>query len=216
MIAPKYHSLVRMLAVFLLVALSLVGNIAYAAFPIESSIILKGGSIKLDESSQTLEDDVTRTFDSNSNQTYAIAWELRVPTGKSSAHFVAAGLEYVRYHHDFKPSTGGGTEADAFIYVVGAKYYYMQPGSAWHPFVGGGIGYGESKVPTNRYGYNHTIYDSSTAYHFTAGVEYRPKSIGVVAEIKHIENSSNDSTSRDFDASGWGLFLGLTMRLVGP
>jgi opacity protein-like surface antigen len=205
------QSLISNIALFSLITLTGAHSTAHA---VESSFFLKSGAIFLDRTSQTLDDNTTRSFDSSSHNTYAWAWEVRFPIGREKLHHIAPGLEYVRYYYSFTPRTGG-SEADASVSMFVVKYYAMLPDSPFHPFAGFGYGYGRTRVSTNSFGFDDTILDNSLALQISAGVEYRPKDFGVYAELKYVDNYSQNRTSRDFNASGWGIFVGLAVRFVG-
>lgn len=171
------------------------------------TLFVKTGQINLSKDTQTLADGVSRNFDSSSH-TYALAAEGRWAVGRTREHHLAVGGEKIRYRFDFQPSLGSGV-ADAEWLGAVVKYYFIPKNSSVHPFVGAGLGIGSTDVGSATRG---TMSDDHFANQVTAGVEIMPKNIGLHLEIKKISNKSGDSGSQDFNASGYGFFLGAVFK----
>lgn len=194
----------RLVPAFLAVSL-------FAIFPVASAsaadfvLLLKTGQIKLDQDPQTLADGVSRDFDSNSKDTYAVAGEVRWPVGRSEQHTLAVGAEYLRYRFGFRP-TSGGLEADVNYLAATVKYYFRPNHSAFRPFGGLALGTINTHVDSANLG---TINDDHLAVQYSLGVEYMPQNVGAYLEFKKLEQGTRN---RDFDAGGIGVFLGLAIK----
>lgn len=166
--------------------------------------IAKGGALFLRNDDQELTDGRRRQFDRASEETLAFAFEVR--HAFNARHRMGIGVESVRYEHSYTPAIAGAshTTAQSRALMATGKYYY---GTWLRPFAGIGIGGGETQVSRA----NGTIVDDNIAYQLGGGAELSFGTVGLIGEIKFLRNYSFDRSSQDYDASGTGAFLGLSV-----
>lgn len=185
-----------LLATFVLVSFSA------TAKAVDFGLSFKLGQLQLDNTSQVLADGILRNFSSDSDDTYAIAAEIRLPLGKGQ---IGLGMEYTRYNFTFQPISTARRARNSLLGAT-ARYYFGSQDRAIHPYAGVGLfNRGITHVDSPTQG---IITDDHFASQYFAGIEYRPKRVGFYAELKKIKNESGDKTSQDFRASGLGLFVG--------
>ena len=168
------------------------------------AFIAKGGTLFLRNDDQELIDGQRRQFDRASEETLAFAFEVR--HGFNARHRMGIGVESIRYEHDYTPAIAGARSsvAESRALMATGKYYY---GTWLRPFVGIGIGGGETEVPRA----NGTIVDDNIVYQLGGGAELSFGTVGLIGEIKFLRNYSFDRSSQDYDASGTGAFVGMSL-----
>lgn len=162
------------------------------------ALIMKTGKVQLWDESQSL-DGQTRTFDSDSGRTFALAWEHRNRRG------MGMGVEYITYRHDYTPSSTTFGQAKTQILLFSARKYF-NASEIVHPFFGVGMGLGHTSV-TGGADLNPDINFEVQA---NTGVELRFDNIGFYVELKGLYNDSDGPSGNRYDPSGTAVFGGMS------
>lgn len=174
----------------------------------EIALIPKIGYVAPADKAQVLEDGRERHFESGPG--YGFAVDFRHTFGRKYPCGLAAGPEFLRYKYDFGgPYRGEATTTALF----GTLKFMCAPAANTRFFVGTGIGRAENEVSTpgsNAAGYDwvdHMFYQLSMAAEF--GGEF----LRAYTEVRYLLNRSGDPSDREYEASGYGIFLGMSIIL---
>lgn len=162
------------------------------------AFLMKGGSMRLSDNTQTFDSD-SRYLDDTSNSTFAINVEGRVQNG------MAFGAEYLAYSHDFTSTTAQTGEVKTQTLQFLAKKYFIQGGPA-HPYVG--VGVGRTNINYSGTASSFADYDFALAIQALVGLELRFDNLSFLAEVKHLYHDV-DSGGNEYDPTATGLFLGM-------
>ncbi len=173
---------------------------AYAS----GAFTIKGGAMRLWDNNQDI-DSSPRTLDATSNSAFGFSFETR------KRNDIGLGIEYLNYRNNFTPpsSPEPGLARTQTLQFVARKYF--DPSVLLHPFVGFGVGIGQTTVSydTSTTSYKH--YDANLALQAMAGVEFRfDNNFGVSAELKGLYHDAGGTGNR-YDASATGVFIGMTL-----
>lgn len=149
-------------------------------------------------------DPVSINFSKDASKEKAVSFEMRMVFKEK--HVLSVGPEHISYENSFSPAPPDGRPAVATssMILVTAKYYYYGFSPKFRPFVGVGIGGGETSVPY----YND--YDSNTVELGTLGFETLiGRHFGFIVQFMNIWNDSSGKYT--YDGSARGLFLGLRL-----
>jgi len=167
------------------------------------SLILKGGSIQLGSTTQTVLG-LDRTFSSSSTGFGAeLEWRFR--------NGWAFGGEAYQHVHDY--TTAGSTESGELslllLMVNGKKYFRV--GERVQPYVGLGLGgVTASFSPGSGGGINGTA--GGLAAQLMGGVAIRWDRVGIYTELKFRSARAEDASGQEVDASGTALFAGMSLH----
>ena len=164
-----------------------------------------GGAMNLEKDEQRFRTNTTGTddvtLDDISRQSLGLGWEIRF------RHGWAVGIEYLCYVHRFTssatPAARGEAVTDAGL--VTAKKYFLDNGK-FHPYVGGGFGFGDSDVYNTRSGGLVDELDSSPILHAVLGMELRVDYLSFMLEARTL---AFESRHLGFEASATGVLLGV-------
>jgi hypothetical protein len=161
------------------------------------AMIMKTGRVQLWDDSQNL-DGQTRTFDSDSGRTFALAWEHRNRRG------MGLGVEYITYRHDYTPSSVSNGQAKTQILLFSARKYF-NASEVVHPFFGVGMGLGHTSI-------TGSSIDPDVNFEVQAntGVEMRFDTIGFYIELKGLYNDTSGPSGNRYDPSGTAVFGGMS------
>lgn len=179
-------------------------SVVNAASKNKSSLIVKAGTFKLANKSQTI--GVPVTFDDSSSSVFAIEYEKMhkrdMTWGYEKMHkrYMTWGVELISYSNDY--ALGAGT-ADAIQVMVNIKSYYKISKSVW-PYVGLGIG-----VAGVSLGGVGTGSGRSIGYQGIVGVKFPFKAVSAIVEYKYVSSHPEDSAGIKVDTSGSGIFAGI-------
>jgi len=176
--------------------LSLSSGLARAG---DFAVILKSGTVQLWDNDQS-HDTVKRSFDSNSQRTLAVAWEIR------TAKDIALGMEYFTFRHGFTPSATGRTITQVVGFTV-KKYF--SPNRFLHPYAGFGLGLGHAKYDD---GDGNVDRDINLAIQASTGIEFRiGDNFGIYTEVKGLASGTEGEEDNEFDFSGTCYLAGISM-----
>lgn len=169
------------------------------------AVYFKGGAMRLENDAQVFRTDTNTTddvtLDDISRQTIGLGWEIRF------RHGWAVGIEYLRYAHRFTssatPAARGEAVTDAGL--VTAKKYFLDNGK-FHPYVGGGFGFGGSDANNLNYGGLVDELSASPILHAVLGMELRVDHLSYMLEVRTL---AHESRHLGFEASATGVLLGV-------
>lgn len=168
-------------------------------YAVDFALIMKSGTVKLWDDDQSL-DLVDRRFDSHSQRTLSLGWEIR------NAKEVAMGMEYITYHHDLLSSATGGAKTQVVLFNI-KKYF--SPNLVLHPYAGFGMGVGHAKFDD---GQGYVDRELNLALQASGGVEFRiGNNFGIYTEVKGLASGTDGEDENEFDFSGTGLMAGISM-----
>lgn len=201
-------------AVLLFLALLVVPPDAAAAGGVVTggAIFIKGGAMRLQKDTQVFDESplptlITVDLDDVSYKTINLGWEIRFRHGWS------VGTEYLGYRHRFAPPASPfaqGTAVTKTLMVSGRKYF-LDSGH-FHPYVGGGIGIGETDISNNRNGGSIDRLDTALFLHAVLGVELRVNNMGLMLEARHLSFNRDNSHDVEYDPSATGVLLGVGLN----
>ena len=119
---------------------------------------------------------------------------------------IALGAEYLAYRNDFNPPAGNTGETHAKIVQFIVKKYFLD--GIVHPFIGFGVGAGETGFTYVLGGSKESDRSFTAAAQLNVGVEFRIQSLALALEIKHLAHDINRDWN-DFNTSATGLFAGV-------
>jgi len=178
-------------------ALVIVATIFSAPARADGAVLIKGGVVKLADTTQQVEDYDT-VHDDTSNRTFSVSFEHRV-----RRNGMGFGVEYTNYQHDFTNSLNnkGETESHVLQFVVRKYFFYDAP---VRPFVGMGLGWGVNHA---EYQQGTNTYDDITGafvFQGNLGAEFKFDNFSLMLEVKRFWHESDSS---DFNATATA-FLG--------
>jgi opacity protein-like surface antigen len=165
------------------------------------TLILKGGSFRLSDDSQTLSGGITLSFDEDASSVFGIEGEWRLNDN------VALGGEYFTYSNDWVSILGTSGEIDTGVLMFNVKRYF-NTAKRIQPYIGAGIGFAalDFKGPGGR------GTGSDLALQAMGGVAVRWQRIGLYTEVKWLSSEPEDDVGDKIDVSGVGLFAGLSIH----
>ncbi|MEJ2360412.1 MAG: outer membrane beta-barrel protein [Gammaproteobacteria bacterium] len=165
------------------------------------SLSLKLGSLGLSKTTQSILS-TDRQFDKNASGVFAAEVDYQFRDGTSIGGEL---LDYKTSYTTVGSTTGNGDVTVAALMAVAKQYY--RPYTRLQPYLGIGAGLAATKV-------SGAITGSTTgfSYQLLAGLEYRFPSLGVMAEYKYVDVSTKSSNGQKIDASGSGIFAGVTFH----
>jgi opacity protein-like surface antigen len=170
------------------------------------TLIAKVGSFQLANESQIIVAGLTRNF-SAATVAYGLEGEWRLENG------FAFGLELFGHTQDYT-TTGSAESGDMAVTNVflNAKKYF-RPGALVQPYIGVGIG---SATTTFSASPSITINDGASAGGFAmqgmTGIALRWRHVGIYTELKYESAEIEDAAGEKVDASGTGLFAGVSVQ----
>jgi len=167
------------------------------------TLIFKIGNFQLASDSQTILG-ASRSF-SAANMAYGLEGEWRLENG------FAFGLELFSHTQDYT-TTGSAESGDMAVTNVflNAKKYF-RPGSLVQPYIGAGLGSASAKFSAGTAG-GITGSTGSFALQGMAGVVFRWRQVGIYSEFKYERAELEDAAGQSVDASGSGLFAGMSVH----
>lgn len=167
------------------------------------TLILKGGSVQLASDSQTILG-FERSF-SAGGSSFGAEGEWRLANG------LAFGAEVFSHGHSYTtPAATGSGDLTALHILVNVKKYF-RPASLVQPYVGGGLGV--VNVSFSGGGANGITGSSGgLAFQAMGGVAFRWQHVGIYTELKFQKAEVEDANGETVDASGTGLFTGLSVH----
>ena len=173
--------------------------IAPAVSEAGGAFLFKGGVLRLADDSQVL-GPTLRNIDQDSYSTLALNIEARKKNG------VAFGAELITFRNDFTPPTAPqeGVARTRVLQFVGKKYF--DPGGAFHPYLGAGVGASHIEVDYNSAGGSSQSDDFVLALQAVLGFELRFDNLSFVLEAKHLYFDVGGGN--DYDPTGTGVFAG--------
>jgi len=167
------------------------------------SLLLKGGSYQLGSGSQTILG-ATRTF-TTGGTSLGIEGEWRLASG------VAFGAEIFSHSHEYTTTASTATGELSLLHVMVNIKKYFRPGSIVQPYIGAGLGAVSASFSGSSVG---SITGSATGYGVQAmgGVAFRWQHVGLYTELKAQSAKIEDVNNQSVDASGTGLFAGLSVQ----
>lgn len=169
------------------------------------AVFIKSGAIRLTHDEQVFPTSTyipaTVDLDITSFRTIGIGWEVRLPRGW------AVGVEYLRYEHKFAPlaSPVASGKAKTTVAMVTPKKYFLNSG-IFHPYVGAGIGLGDTEYSNERSGGQIDYYHFGLVFHALLGVELRVDNMSIMLEAKSM---SFPARNLGYDASATGVLFGM-------
>lgn len=201
MIATRVH---RTVILFLLSAL-LCMSPDTTAMDAGGAFFIKGGVMRTNHPTQLFPTETDSaasiSLDDFSNGTAGFGWELRLP------HGWAVGTEFLQYSYRFipiaSPAARGKTRTNAFL--VSGKKYFFDTGK-FRPYVGAGIGFGDSDFSNRDGGGLIDDFQTSLFGHAMLGVELRVDNLNFMLEAKTLDF---ESRNLGYDASSTGVLAGM-------
>lgn len=166
-------------------------------------LTIKTGYVKLSDDSQTISGN-DWFFERRATNVVAIEGEARLP---HEIRNFSLGGEALHYENPYKgasaPSSASG-KLHTHALLVKSKYYSM-PGSAWQPYVGGGLGWVTSY---DYYAPLHTA--EGLGYQGVVGMQWRTDRAGLRVEYMGLRARLADDSTGKVNASSHGLFVGVS------
>lgn len=164
--------------------------------------IAKTGAFKLSSASQQLAGQ-TSTLDQKAKSVFSLEAELRHRDG------LAFGAEIFTYKNANTLTVNGSTVSSDQTVLAGMfniKYYFEA--TRWlYPFVGVGAGFASAKFSGGLQGNA-----AGGAYQGLVGADFRfSRVLGLYLEYKYLNASISDDTNQTIQASGSGIFAGLSL-----
>lgn len=173
------------------------------------ALFIKGGAMRLQHGTQVFDGSPLSTLvnvnlDDVGYKTLNVGWEIRFRRGLS------VGTEYLGYKHQFAPSASPSAQgiASTKTFMVSGKKYFFDSGN-FHPYVGGGIGIGETDISNNRGGGSINRSDTALFLHAVLGIELRVNNMGIMLEIRRLEFNRDNSYDVEYDPTANGVLLGV-------
>jgi opacity protein-like surface antigen len=177
--------------------------VLFLALPLPSladgAFLLKLGRMQLRDANQML-GFANRDFDASSYDTFAMLVEHRLR--KSG---IGLGFEYVIYRNDYTPPAAPSGTAETRAMLFAARKYFA-PGGNVHPYIGLGVGFGNTTVEHG----GLTPYSDeefTTVFQGVAGVEFRAENFSMMLEVRHLYHDKEQGID-EYDPSATGVFLG--------
>ena len=173
------------------------------------AIYIKGGAMRLQHDTQvfdalSLPNLITVNLEDTSSRVINVGWEIRFRRGW------AVGTEYLGYKHQFTPAaspTAQGIATTKALMVSGRKYFFDS--GNFHPYVGGGIGIGETEINNRRSAGTVDRFDFSLFLHVVLGIEARFNNMSIMLEARHLASGRDNSFDVEYDPSVTGVLLGM-------
>jgi len=173
------------------------------------AIYIKGGTMRLQHDTQVFDESplptlITVNLEDTSSRTINVGWEIRFRRGW------AVGTEYLGYRHQFTPAASPaaqGTATTKALMVSGRKYFFDS--GNFYPYVGGGIGIGETEINNRRNAGLVGRFDTSLFLHVVLGVEARFNNMSIMLEARHLAFDRDNSVDVEYDPSVSGVLLGV-------
>lgn len=173
------------------------------------AIYIKGGAMRLQHDSQVFDESplptlITVNLEDTSSRTINVGWEIRFRRGW------AVGTEYLGYRHQFTPPASPaaqGTATTKALMVSGRKYFFDS--GNFYPYVGGGIGIGETEINNRRNAGSVDRFDTSLFLHVVLGIEARFNNMSIMLEARHLAFDRDNSVDVEYDPSVSGVLLGV-------
>ena len=173
------------------------------------AIYIKGGAMRLQHDTQVFDETplatlITVNLEDTSSRTINVGWEIRF------RHGWAVGTEYLGYRHQFTPPaspTAQGFATTKALMVSGRKYFFDS--GNFRPYVGGGIGIGETDINNKRNAGTVDLSDISLFLHVVLGIEARFNNMSIMLEARHLASGRDNSFDVEYDPSATGVLLGM-------
>ncbi len=166
-------------------------------------LTFKAGYVKLADDSQTISGN-DWLFERRAINVAAIEGETRLP--HESRNFSLGG-EVLHYENAYRGASGPSPDSGKMYthaLLVKSKYYFM-PGSAWQPYVGGGLGLVWS------YDYAAPLHTAEgLGYQGVVGMQFRSDRVGLRVEYMGLRARLADDSTGKVNASSHGLFVGVS------
>jgi hypothetical protein len=160
------------------------------------ALILKGGSYRMSEQSQSLLGS-TIQFDDKSTGVAGVELEWRFQNG-----FALAG-ELYQFSNKIDAGTITETKMDVQIFTANLKRYFAIA-NFFYPYVG--VGVGDSIASFSGFVNGDT---AGFAYQGMAGIEFRIKNVGIYTELKRVYSTTKESSGEMIKVGGTGKSVGL-------
>lgn len=165
----------------------------------EDAVILKTGAYRLSHDPQNLVGP-TRDLGASANTVLSLAWERRTPEQN------AYGLEFTRFDNDWRnPGNESGT-IDSRLLMATLKRY-QEISTITYPYVG--VGAGVINASASGMNFKSAL---GLALQVDAGIEFRWDLFGIYTEVRGLYAQAGDFWGDRFNASGIGLFAGVSLR----
>jgi len=168
------------------------------------TLIAKAGSFQLANGSQVIVAGLTRNF-SAASMAYGLEGEWRMANG------FAFGMELFGHTQDYTTTasaeSGDMTVTNVFI---NAKKYF-RPGDLVQPYIGIGLGSASASLSAGSSG-GVTGSSGGFAMQGMAGIAFRWEKFGIYTEYKYERAETEDAAGQVVDASGSGLFAGMSVH----
>ncbi len=162
------------------------------------AFLMKGGTVRLADDTQTLDGSLLRTFDEASQSTLGLSIEARKRNG------VTFGAEFLTFRHDFTPPIADPGEGRVWAVQFMGKKYFIDNGP-FHPFIGAGLGPARVRYSYNNAGIKYSDDDIVLALNATIGFEFRFDNLSFMLEAR---NLYFDTESGKYDPSGVAVLAG--------
>ncbi len=187
-------------ALALLVFSSIAATIGFSTTAAaEDAVILKTGIHRLSHDPQSISDN-ERDLDASADTVLGLAWERR--TREQNAY----GVEFTRFNNDWRnPGNAQGTIKSRLLMATLKRYQEISV--ITYPYVGVGAGL----IDASASGMNFKS-ALGLALQIDAGVEFRWDLFGIYTELRGLYAQAGDFWGDRFNASGIGLFAGVSLR----
>jgi len=169
------------------------------------ALTIKTGDLRLADDSQTISGS-DRVFDKSAGSIFAIEGEGRL---QRESENLSLGGAVIRYRNLFRRASavGGGFEDTMYTqaFLVKSKYY-LRPGKALQPYLGGGIG----TVWVHDFSGPIHGFADGLAYQGVLGMLLRADRFGMRVEYMVLRARASDNNGERIDASSRGVFVGLS------
>lgn len=171
--------------------------------PARFALMVKPGSFKINEESQTLSltgTSYTLQFDSSASSVFGLEGEWFIRPD------ISLGGEFVKFSSNYAilSPTAANESTDTTVFLANAKRYFL-PASSWQPYIGAGLGIAVVDFS------GPTISGSTSGYALQAvgGVQWRRDQFALRAEYRYLKADTEDDAGQKVDMSGSGVFLGV-------
>jgi len=167
------------------------------------TLLIKGGSYQLGSGSQDILG-ATRSF-TTGGTAFGVEGEWHFANG------VAVGAEVFSHKHEYTTVAATATGDLSLLHVMFNIKKYFRPESIVQPYIGAGIGAVTASFSGNDVG---SVTGSAGGYgaQAMAGVAFRWQYVGLYTEIKGQSSKIEDANGQSVDASGTGIFAGLSLQ----